>query len=206
MKPLYRSLTLRDVLPSALIITILGLAACYWLPSVWTLNGRLGWAAAPLGAVSGVLLYGICFFATQAPMINRLSVQQLNQTLHQLFRNFSWRDILIVSCLAGVGEELLVRGALQSWLSDAINPWVGILLASLVFGLMHYLSRVYVIVTMLLGCLFGIGLYLSQSIIYVVVAHAAYDVMAFFIIVKRPHMLGLDSNDETSLLPIRDRY
>lgn len=206
MKPAYRPLTLRDVLPSALSITALGFIACFWLTTDWTLNGRLGWAAAPMGALCGAALYGLCLLVTRSPLMNRPSVTQLNQTLHDLFQNFTWRDILIVSCLAGLGEELLVRGALQAWLSGLFEPWVGILLASIVFGLMHYLSRVYVIVTTLLGCVFGVGLYLTNSIVFVVVAHAAYDVVAFFIIVKRPHILGLNSKDEREFLPIRDQY
>lgn len=42
---------------------------------------------------------------------------------------------------AGLGEELLYRRFLQTRLEGLLGPWTGLLLASLLFGLMHVLSH-----------------------------------------------------------------
>lgn len=204
MRAFSRPLLLKDVLPSALGIVVLGAAFSIFTSSGWSLLGALGWWAIPGGILLGVLLYSLCFTLTCWRPFYTPSMKQLMGTLHGLFKNFSWFEIVLISCLAGIGEELLIRGALQTWLVDAINPLVGVLVASLIFGLMHYLSRVYVIVTSVLGLLFGMALLLTDSILLVIIGHAVYDVCAFFMVVKRPDLLGLRSGHEQFEIEIRD--
>lgn len=205
MKLWHQPLSLRDVLPSALGVALLGLALCWTDPPGWSVFGKLGWWALPLGVLMGCVLYCLGYIFTCSPKLYTRSMQDLIQLLHNLFKQFSWFDILLISCLAGIGEELLVRGVLQAWLIEFLNPWSGILIASIVFGLMHNLNKVYVVLTAVLGCLFGLALYLTESILCVIVAHTVYDVLAFFMIVKRPHRLGLNSQNENFKLPIREQ-
>jgi len=200
------ALRLKDVLPSALGVVVLGLALCLTAPPGWSVMGGLGWWSLPAGVVLGGVLYLLGYIFTRVPSFYAGSMRDLIQMLHNLFRNFSWFDIILVSCLAGLGEELLIRGVLQAWLVDYSTPLAGILLASFIFGLMHALSKAYVVLTAVLGCFFGVALYLSHSIILVIVAHAVYDILAFFIIVKRPHWLGVYLQDKQLKLPIHEQY
>ncbi len=204
MKVFNRPLVLKDVLPSALSVVVLGVVLSSFVVANWSLLGVLGWWAIPGGVLFGLALYGLCFGLTCWRPFYTPSMRQLMHTLHSLFKNFSWFDIVFVSCLAGIGEELLLRGALQTWLIELINPVSGVLIASLVFGLMHYLSRIYVIVTTVLGILFGVALVLSDSILFVIIGHAIYDVCAFFMVVKRPDLLGLDLTNERFEIEVRD--
>ena len=79
--------------------------------------------------------------------------------------------ILSVAMLPAVFEELAFRGALQPLLIRATgNPWVGIVLASIIFSAIHFqfygfLPRV------LLGMLFGWLAYRTGSILPGMVAH-----------------------------------
>jgi len=196
MKNFNQALCLRDVLPSALTVVALGLLFSALMTTRWSLLGDLGLWTIPLGALFGVALYVGCFALTCRPPFYTASMKSLMRTLHSLFRNFSWFDIVVISCLAGIGEELLIRGALQSWLVDDIGPVVGVVIASVAFGLLHFLSRMYILVTALLGALFGVALLLTDSILLVIIAHAVYDVCAFFTLVKRPDLLGIDSENE----------
>jgi membrane protease YdiL (CAAX protease family) len=93
--------------------------------------------------------------------------------LRPLFSRASLTDILIVSAMAGLGEELLFRGVMQ--------PAWGWLAASAVFGACHIGGRA----TLALGVWAGIvGLWLgwlaawSGGLVAPVVAHAVYDAMA----------------------------
>lgn len=205
MKLSHGALRLKDVLPSALGVVFIGALLCLTAPPGWSVWGKMGWWAIPAGALLGIAFYLFGYLFTRLPGRHATSMKGLIQLLHRLFKNFSWFDIILVSCLAGIGEELLIRGVLQSWLVDYIGPAAGIILASAVFGLMHSLSKAYVVLTAVLGCFFGVALYLTGSMLLVIVAHAVYDVLAFFIIVKRPHWLGVHSGDENFKLPIRDQ-
>ena len=56
-------------------------------------------------------------------------------------KNFSWQGAAGMLLLGGLAvpfaEELFFRGVLYRWLRDRWGPWPGILLSSLVFGLLH---------------------------------------------------------------------
>jgi len=177
---------------SSLLILTLGLLLWFGLNIELSLLGRIGWWSLGLGAIGGVLLYICVFYLTRLFWIRLSSLRSLMSYLHRLFKDFSWFSIVIISVMAGVGEELLVRGVLQSYLISHFNPVIGIVLASLTFGLMHYLTKTYVMIAFALGLLFGLAYYISESMALVMVAHAVYDVVAFAIIVKYPHLLKIN--------------
>ena len=92
-------------------------------------------------------------------------------------------EMLTVSLCAGVGEELLFRGwllpAIASWMPERIEPQVAMGLAlagsSVLFGLVHPITKLYIVVAALIGVYFG-ALYLwSGNLLVPIVAHAAYD-------------------------------
>ncbi len=181
----------REVLPSAMLILIIGVLFSF-ISAPWQWLGRYGWLALPLGVLLGMVIYLMSYFVSCSPWTKSESMHELLSTLHQLFKNFTWPQIIIVSVLAGVGEELLIRGVLQSFLVSSAGPFLGIVIASLVFGLLHFMTKTYVLLTFVLGMLFGIAFYCSNSIVLVMVGHAVYDIFAFAVIVKFPHILGID--------------
>ena len=86
--------------------------------------------------------------------------QSLLNDLHRvswIFKGYAWLHISCVAALAGVGEELLFRGFLQTWLNSHITIVWAILLASIIFGLLHYLSHAYFICTILMSVALGVG-------------------------------------------------
>lgn len=102
-----------------------------------------------------------------------------------LLAGSSWSDIALIAISAGVGEEMLFRGAIQSslgaWLGDA---W-GLGLASLLFGLLHPISIPYIFVTVVVGLYLG-GAYLyTGNLLTVMVMHAVYDFSLMSYLLKR---------------------
>lgn len=112
--------------------------------------------------------------------------------VYGLFAGYSWGRIATIATLAGVGEELLFRGFLQTWLGQHIAIALSILLVSLVFGLLHYLSHAYFICTFLMSVAFGVGYYLTGSLLMVMVWHGVYDLIALGVIIKFPCVIGVD--------------
>src|SRR4051812_16365927 len=77
------------------------------------------------------------------------SLQKLREQVEWLVREmFPQGDIgqfAMVAALAGVGEELLFRGVVQMKLSTWTTPLIGLAISSLLFGLAHALSKVYLL-------------------------------------------------------------
>ncbi|MEM1303253.1 MAG: CPBP family intramembrane glutamic endopeptidase [Planctomycetota bacterium] len=86
--------------------------------------------------------------------------------------------LIAVSAAAGIGEELLFRGALQPLLVNWLGPPAGVLLASLLFGLAHPISRLYVALAAGLGLYLGCLALFTGELVSAMVAHSLYDFVA----------------------------
>ena len=93
-------------------------------------------------------------------------------------------DLLGISCLAGLGEEMLFRGLAQDLLAGQMPLGYAIAAASLLFGLVHAMTPTYFVLAALAGGYLG-GVYaLAGDIATPVVAHAAYDFVALLVLVR----------------------
>ncbi len=94
--------------------------------------------------------------------------------LGSFIREASLAQLALVSLAAGVGEEILFRGAFQGW-------W-GLTIASIIFGLLHALTPTYFIVAMLMGFYLG-SLYESvgQNLFVPAFVHGVYDFVALLL-------------------------
>lgn len=110
-----------------------------------------------------------------------------------IFGGYSWLHLACVAALAGVGEELLFRGFLQAWLSNHFAITWGVLIASVIFGLLHYLSHAYFISVTLMSIAFGIAYYMTDSLLMVMVWHGVYDFIALLVLVKYPNFIRVVS-------------
>ncbi len=106
-----------------------------------------------------------------------------------LFAQLNLAQLALISSLAGIGEEMLFRGVLQDLLARGIGGaaglLVGLLVGSVVFGLCHWVTRTYAVLAMLIGLYMGVLLIASGSILAPIVAHAVYDFVALWYLVKR---------------------
>jgi len=80
-------------------------------------------------------------------------------------------NLLMMAILAGLGEELLLRGILQPlFIKITKNPHLGIWIAAALFSLMHFQFFGFV-PRMLLGALFGYYYYWSRNLWIPIIAH-----------------------------------
>jgi membrane protease YdiL (CAAX protease family) len=95
------------------------------------------------------------------------------ELLFPLFRASTPIEILVISALAGIGEEVLFRGAMQ--------PEWGLIATSLVFGLVHVGGRLTVALGIWAACtgaLLGWLAIATGGLLAPIVAHIAYDALA----------------------------
>ena len=87
-----------------------------------------------------------------------------------VFLNSRVSDLIMISFAAGFAEELLFRGVLQARF--------GIVIASIIFGLVHFISPLYVIITALMGLYIGAFFYFTESLLVPIQMHFIYDLGA----------------------------
>lgn len=116
----------------------------------------------------------------------------------RLFIGYSWGRLIVISALAGIGEELLFRVGMQAWFARHLNIYLAILFPALIFGLLHFISFIYFVVATLMGIVFGVAYYVSDSAVFIMVWHGVYDLIALAVLVKYPHLIGVDFYQDDS--------
>ncbi len=86
---------------------------------------------------------------------------------------------LCIAIMAGVSEELIFRGLLQSWLLPT-SLLLALVVPNIAFGLLHYVNAVYAAAAGFTGLYFSILVQFvpEASLFSVMVAHAFYDYIA----------------------------
>jgi membrane protease YdiL (CAAX protease family) len=169
------------------------------------IEGGLIVAAFALGAAAGFNAWAVRWTFTDllwgvGAVLPMLVVYSASDELRQLvqrilgpaFRECRWYDLVLMAVLAGVGEELFFRGAVQPLL-ERIDPWVGLIAANVLFGALHALTWQYFVFAA------GFGFYLSwlagfpseRNLLAPIIAHGLYDFLAFVLIRRE---VGVDSN------------
>lgn len=104
--------------------------------------------------------------------------RQVRDIVEELFADSPLWVLLFVSMAAGLGEEWLFRGVLQTGLEQAAGAVTAIAISSLAFGLAHAISRAYFLASTLAGAYLGVLYWWSDNLWLVVLVHAAYDLVA----------------------------
>jgi uncharacterized protein len=143
-----------------------------------------------LGATLPLCLGLAWCLRTRFPPIVRL-VRLVNQQVRPLFEGCSLPELVLVSALAGVGEEALFRGVLQPILADHVPVWMALTATAAAFGFVHFLTREYAIVAGIVGLYLGAAVLLSGNLFVPMLAHGLYDLIALVLLVRvKPGSLG----------------
>ena len=142
---------------------------------------KLTWSAQAVGwSVLATIPLAIMLFVFPAVRWRwaREITRLIEDFLLPLFSSAPRGSVVVVSALAGVGEELLFRGVIQDGLTGVFGPLFAVILASVLFGVAHAVSVAYFIIATLMGGYLG-WLYLQTGNLLVpIVVHALYDWIA----------------------------
>lgn len=129
-----------------------------------------------------MLLLGWWLFRSNWAWVLELR-QLMESALIPLFRNAPAGTVFLVSLLAGVGEELLFRGVIQGGLEGLIGAWPALILASVIFGALHALTRAYFIIATLMGLYLGWIYMETGNLLTPILIHFLYDwiVLRFYL-------------------------
>ncbi len=122
--------------------------------------------------------------------LERLSDDGMFKTLLSL----SSLELILISICAGVGEELLFRGWLLYWLAGfqvggpeptTFEFGAALVASSIAFGLVHPITKLYVVLATLMGLYFGFLVLWTGNLLIPIAAHAAYDAAQLIITGRR---------------------
>ncbi|MFM7117366.1 MAG: type II CAAX prenyl endopeptidase Rce1 family protein [Planctomycetota bacterium] len=156
---------------------------------------RLSWSeqlrpALIWGLLGTVPLVVLLFSIERIPIWPFRQLSEVTKELVEpLFRGTAIHELLLVSLLAGLGEELLFRWAIQGGLGASgggpLAQVLALLFASLLFGLCHYLNQAYALFTFAIGIYFGCLMWLAGTWIAPAIAHAVYDFIALIYLTRK---------------------
>ena len=125
------------------------------------------------------------------------SEEEAAKTVQALLSKHTIKDLIInILCIAGlaaVGEELLFRGIAQRlFIKIFKSPWVGIIIAAILFSAMH-LQFYGFLPRFILGIFLGVIFWYSGSLWTSILAHFIYDATLIVLVYFNPSMI----NEET---------
>lgn len=161
------------------VVTEGALAVAAWA-AAWMFNLTMMWGKPSrdlaIGTVAAVVLAAVNYtILTRAP--SGWIVDGMRAVYHEVlvpvFGTLDLPGIVIIGIAAGLGEEWLFRGVLQ--------PLVGLLVASVLFGLAHMGGRhmlAFAIWASVMGAALGGLAIVTGGLIAPMVAHGLYDMLA----------------------------
>jgi len=108
--------------------------------------------------------------------------RMLDLVLGPALKQCSLLDIVLIATLAGIGEELMFRCVVQAAVAAVVGGnWgmiAGLAVAAMSFGLLHPLTRAYIVLASIFGLLLGVLWLATDNLLVPIVAHGWYDSLA----------------------------
>ena len=161
------------------VLTAVGLVVGSWIgtPILEGVRVDLRSGVLALAATFPIVVFVFWGMRTEFALFARLR-ELVRETIVPLFASCSPLEILLISIMAGIGEEVFFRGFLQGSLARVLDPWIALVLVSVLFGLAHFASLVYAIVAALIGFYLGTLLLLTGNLFVAILVHALFDFVA----------------------------
>jgi membrane protease YdiL (CAAX protease family) len=142
--------------------------------------GLSGFGYGLLGSLPLLGFFWLCLRFPHGPLAELVEV--VDRYLVPLFRPLMVWEVAVIAVLAGLGEEMLFRGVFQEefagWVKGPQGVIFGLLLASLLFGLLHFITPSYALFAGLTGLYLGGLCLLTRNLLVPITTHGVYDFLA----------------------------
>ncbi len=176
-------------------------SACLFEAGLIVVAIALGWLAninpfASLHFANSAIFYGIVgtiplfllflvleqISAESVVAIRRFLLNTLGPALHR----YDWSDLFVLAAIAGVSEEVLFRGVIQPWMESSRGAVGGLIGSNIIFGLVHAITPLYLILAMLVGIYLGLALDYGgdRNLLTPIIIHWLYDFLAFMALMR----------------------
>jgi membrane protease YdiL (CAAX protease family) len=140
---------------------------------------RIDAAAVAYGFAATIPMLALLYWCLHTGWVPiRRLVGLVEDHLRPYLAGASASGIILLSFMAGLGEEALFRGLIQTAIAERLPAWTAIALAALLFGAAHGLTLSYALLAGLIGVYLGGVFLLTGNLLIPIVAHGVYDVVA----------------------------
>jgi len=124
-----------------------------------------------IGTAAAAIPFALFCFTLSAkaegiPLLGSIK-KTVGKEIKAVFASTTVIDICLISLWAGLAEELLFRGVIQA-------KW-GLLAASILFGVLHFVTPAYALVAFMIGIYIGLVHHFFQSLLIPIQLHTLYD-------------------------------
>ena len=95
----------------------------------------------------------------------RRLVARVEEQVAPYLAGASTGGIVLLSLMAGIGEEALFRGVIQAGLAERVPASAAVVIAALLFGVAHWLTRSYALLAGLIGVYLGVLFLLTDNLL-----------------------------------------
>ena len=144
-------------------------------PATWT-----------AGVVVTVPMFALLYFERRSRFVWLKELWRLSgELLGPVVARVTFAELVIVSLFAGIGEEFLFRGFLQSWLGGH-GLLVALIVPNVLFGVLHWISPGYAVCTFCIGLYFSCLLHFADTVnlTALMIAHSLYDLVALLCLAR----------------------
>lgn len=166
-----------------LLLAAIGLGRWWDVAPFARFEWSWGGLAAGIAATAPLLVGLRWCLATRYKPVARL-MEVVRERVAPLFAGASPAQLAAIALLAGIGEEALFRGVLQSALAGPLPLWAALLLASLLFGVVHWVTATYAVLAGAVGLYLGALYLLSDNLLAPIVTHSLYDMVALVVLAR----------------------
>jgi membrane protease YdiL (CAAX protease family) len=133
-----------------------------------------------LGVVGTIPLFGLLLVCTRVPRGPVWEVlRAIRVYLVPYLRYWNTGQVLLISALAGFGEEVLFRGVIQPACTPGSGGFfpslLGILAGAVLFGALHAVNSAYAVFATLVGIYLGALYAATGNLLVPIIAHGLYD-------------------------------
>jgi uncharacterized protein len=119
------------------------------------------------------------------PMLRNL-VESARELVRRFFSHLTLPRTLALAAAAGFGEELLFRGLLQSFVAARIGLAGALIVTSVVFGLLHFVTKGYALYAFFISLYLGLLYAATGNILVPMLTHAVYDAVVLRALDRSP--------------------
>lgn len=132
-----------------------------------------------LGILASLPLLVLFFWLLHSslPAFKRIS-EFLEDHVRAVFESWAIWQLVVISLLAGVCEEVFFRSVFQGGLARYIGTIPALVVASVVFGCFHLVTKTYAAIATLIGAYLGVVWLATGNLLAPMITHAVYDFVA----------------------------
>lgn len=135
--------------------------------------------AALIGIIATVPLAGFLWWFSNTTLEHFVSFRHSQiKFFSEIGFSFTPRRIILMATAAGIAEEMLFRGVIQTWMAGFAPVALAVILSNFLFGLLHMRTLLYAIIAGMVGVYLGALYAFTDNLLAPMATHALYDAVA----------------------------